>query len=232
MCRYVWVLTDLGLARRFRFGGLVWGLDASQPMRAALCVASTVKEGKAHMRRTLGVLAASVMLIVLAAAPAGADSQGFIRDEFRYGYFYGTFDQSPNVMVFAGGTAQQFCIPPGEPGSAELRVFFRADESVDLRVNDKDQPIYLYYNENENPDVPLWLGDVCSGAIDPEPFATGTADLKVRVSVISPTLVDVFNSVNGKAASPDGTEYKVRGSADLIVENGVPVGNPEDFDDL
>ena len=35
--------------------------------------------------------------------------------------------------------------------------------------------------------------------------------------------------MNGKATGTDGTEYKVHGSADLIVENEQPVGNPEDF---
>ena len=31
------------------------------------------------------------------------------------------------------------------------------------------------------------------------------------------------------AAGTDGTEYKVRGTADLVVENGVAVGDPRDF---
>jgi len=182
------------------------------------------------MRRTIGVLAASAMVAVLVAAPASADPQGYIEDQFEFGYFYGTFDQSPNVVLFAGGEAEEFC--GGEPGTAPLRVFLRDDGSVNLKVNDKDQPIYLYYNDKEDPDVPLWLEDVCNGTSDPEPFAIGTADLKVRISVISENLVDVFNSVNGKATGIDGREYKVRASADLIVENGVPVGNPEDFVDL
>ena len=182
------------------------------------------------MRRIIGVLAATAMLAVLVAAPAGADPQGYIEDQLEYGYFYGTFDQSPNVVLFAGGEAEEFC--EGDPGTAPLRVFLRDDGSVDLKVNDKNQPIYLYYNDNENPDVPFWLEDVCNGTLDPEPFAIGTADLKVRISVISESLVDVFNSVNGKATGIDGREYKVRASADLIVENGVPLGNPEDFVDL
>jgi hypothetical protein len=41
--------------------------------------------------------------------------------------------------------------------------------------------------------------------------------------------VDVFNSVNGKATAEDGTEYKVRGSADLVVKDGAPVGDPTEF---
>ena len=35
--------------------------------------------------------------------------------------------------------------------------------------------------------------------------------------------------MNGKATATDGTEYKVRGTADLIVENGVPLGDPREF---
>ena len=35
--------------------------------------------------------------------------------------------------------------------------------------------------------------------------------------------------MNGKATGTDGTEYKVRGTADLVVEDGVPVGDPRDF---
>lgn len=67
-------------------------------------------------------------------------------------------------------------------------MFPRNDGTVDLKVNDKDQPIYLYY-ETEFGDAPTWLDAVCPGISEgdppPEPFATGTADLKVRISVIS-----------------------------------------------
>ena len=41
--------------------------------------------------------------------------------------------------------------------------------------------------------------------------------------------MDVSNSVNGKAAASYGTEYKVHASADLVVENGIPVGDPTEF---
>ena len=182
------------------------------------------------MRRSLTLFATVMVLVGLMAAPAAAGPQGYIEDQIEYGYFYGTWDQSPNVMLFAGGEAEEFC--EGDPGTAPLRVFLREDGSVDLKVDDKNQPIYLYYNYNENPDTPLWLEDVCNGTLNPELFAVGTADLKVRVSVISESLVDVFNSVNGKATGIDGREYKVSASADLIVEDGVPLGNPEDFVDL
>lgn len=171
----------------------------------------------------------TVMLMVGVAAPASADPQGFIEDEFEYGFFYGTFDQSPNVALFAGGRIEEFCF--GDPGTAPLRVFLRNDGTVDLKVNDKDQPIFLY--DTEFNDIPTWLGAICpgiaGGVAPPEPFATGDADLKVRITVVSDDLLEIFNSVNGKATGTDGTEYKVRGTADLIVENGVPLGDPREF---
>ena len=171
----------------------------------------------------------TVMLMVGVAAPASADPQGFIEDEFEYGFFYGTFDQSPNVALFAGGRIEEFCF--GDPGTAPLRVFLRNDGTVDLKVNDKDQPIFLY--DTEFNDIPTWLGAICPGIAGgdtpPEPFAMGDADLKVRITVVSDDLLEIFNSVNGKAIGTDGTEYKVRGTADLIVENGVPLGDPREF---
>ena len=45
-------------------------------------------------------------------------------------------------------------------------------------------------------------------------------------------MIEAFWAQFVEATGIDGREYKVRGSADLIVENGVPVGNPEDFVDL
>jgi hypothetical protein len=177
-----------------------------------------------------------VLLLVGVAVPANADPQGYIEDELGVGYFYGTFDQSPNVTLLAGGTAEDFCEANpedpfnGEPETAPLRVFLRTDGAVDLKVNDKDQPIHLYYTEL---DGPPWIEQVCAAYFEdgtaPQPFASGIADLKVRVSVVSENLVDVFNSVNGTATGTDGREYKVRAWADLIVEDGVPVGDPADF---
>ncbi len=169
-----------------------------------------------------------LVLLVGAAAPAGAEPQGHAQGETGVGFFYGTFDQEPNVVLLAGGTAEEFCEAfPGDPGTAPVRIFERNDGTTDLKVNDKNQPIYLYHTDLN--DAPIWLGAVCAGDVEPDLFASGSADLKVRISVISENLVDVFNSVNGKATGTDGTEYKVRASADLIVENGMPLGDPRDF---
>jgi hypothetical protein len=121
-----------------------------------------------------------------------------------------------------------------EPGIADARIMFRQSVQVDLKVNDQDQPIHLYYQLDAV--GPEWIQEVCADFFDgdpattvPEPFASGTANLKVRISIISDNLVDVFNSVNGKATAEDGTEYKVRGSADLVVKDGAPVGDPTEF---
>lgn len=188
-------------------------------------------------RRTLVIVAATLAMLLGLVTAASAEPQGYIEDQLNVGYFYGTFDDTPNVVLLVGGTAEQFCLDNpddpfnGEPGTAPLRTFLRQDGSVDLKVNDKDQPIHLYYSGLT--DGPPWIEQVCedffNGQSIPEPFASGAADLKVRISIVSDDLVDVFNSVNGKAAGVDGTEYKVRASADLIVVDGVPVGDPADF---
>jgi hypothetical protein len=187
---------------------------------------TTETKGSPLWRRVVATVIASMMIVVGLGGPASASPQGHIPAPFEVGFFYGTFNQNPNVVLLAGGTAQEFC--PSDPGVADSRIFLRKNGVVDIKVNDKNQPIYLY--EIDFPGAPQWLDQVCSGAIDsPEPFASGTADLKVRISVLSESVVDVFNSVNGKAMGTDGTHYKVRASADLIVENGIPLGNPEDF---
>jgi hypothetical protein len=179
------------------------------------------------MRKLIGVLAVSFLAAAVLASPASAEPQGYFGSQEEIGFFYGTFDQSPNIALLVGGPAEEFC--EGDPGTAFHRLFFRSDGSLDIKVNDKDQPIYLYNISSDFDGIPPWLDQVCQDGLTPEPFASGTADLKIRVSVLSPTLVDVSNSVNGKATGTDGTEYKVRGWADLIVENGIPVGDPADF---
>ncbi len=182
-------------------------------------------------KTTIGGALATAALFgsALGPATAHAEPQGYIQDEFPVGLVYGTFDEDPNLTLLVGGTVEEFC--PADPGTAPMRVFLRNNGTVDLKVNDKDQPIYLY--EQTVGDAFDWIDAVCGnldGSQDTvEPYASGTADLKVRTSVISDESVDVFNSVNGELVASDGAEYRVRASADFVVENGVPVGNPADF---
>lgn len=189
------------------------------------------------LRKLAALLAATAVLTGL-AIPASADPQGYIEDDFGVGYFYQSFEGGPNVVLLAGGTAAEFCetaeaeeVDPfnAEPGSADVRVFLRDDGSVDLKVNDKGQPIHLY-DMGAYSDAPVWINAVCAGEVVPDHFAAGTADLKVRISLSADGPPEhVFNSVNGKATAPDGTEYKVRGWADVPFEGGVPVGTPPDW---
>ena len=114
------------------------------------------------------------------------------------------------------------------PASANPRGYIEGQEEVG----------YFYGTFGQSPNIALLVGgraeEFCEGDPGTAPSrvflrSDGSVDIKVRVSVLSESLVDVSNSVNGKATGIDGTEYEVRGWADLIVENGVPVGDPEDF---
>ena len=175
------------------------------------------------------VFALLIAALIGAALPAGA--KGFVEGDFEYGFFYGTFNENPNVALFAGGPIEDFC--DSDPGTAMERVFFKQDGSVDIKVNEKSQSIYLYYTEFN--DIPIWLDEICPGIIGgdtpPSPFAAGVADLKVRLS-IDGAVIDFFNSINGKATGVDGTEYKVRGSADFVVIDGELQGDPAEFVDF
>jgi hypothetical protein len=183
---------------------------------------------------TLGTALLATMLLIPAAS-AGAESNGFVEEEIAYGYFYGTFGQTPDVVLLAGGTAEDFCPEgfDGEPGMTTSRTFVRQDGSVDVKVNDRGQPIHLY--EIDDPDAPSWITRVCedikNGGDAPEPFASGTANLKVRDSYLSEggPPERLFNSVNGRATGTDLTEYKVRAEADIPFEDGAPVGAPSDW---
>lgn len=189
-----------------------------------------MKSTKSVMWRLTAAVVALGLAMVSPVSPAGADPKGHEEITIGVGFFYGTFNQSPNIALLAGGNVQQFCEagPEGDPGLAQARLFLRSDGSVDVKANGKNQPIYLYYIDFN--DIFEWLDDVCpSGDPFAEPFASGTARLKVRTSVISENYVEVFNSVNGKATGTDGSSYKVRASADLVIQDGVPLGNPQDF---
>ncbi len=191
-----------------------------------------MKNRQSVVQKLTTALAIVALTLVTFGGQASASPNGFIESTEGVGYFYGTFNQSPNIVLLAGGDVQQFCDSyPGDPGTAPGRVFLRSGGVVDIKVNDKNQPIYLYKVDFDG--APEWLESVCGAYFNGHPlpaaFASGTADLKVRVTVISENYVDVFNSINGKATGTDGSRYKVRATADLVIENGMPVGNPEDF---
>lgn len=186
----------------------------------------------------------AVAVLVGASTPASASPKGYIQEDVGVGFFYGTFDQDPNIALLVGGTAEEFCDANpndpfnAEPGTTSRRVFVRPDGTVDYKVNDNGQPIHLYYVpqiEGSDEPLPIWIVRVCAeiktnpGAA-PVPFASGTANLKVRDQYLfegPPT--HILNSVNGKAFGPDGTRYHVRASADISFVDGIPQGFPPDW---
>lgn len=179
-------------------------------------------------------MASVLVLVVGLAAPAGAGSDQVLREDIPYGYFYGTFGASPNIVLVAGGRAEDFCPEgfDGSPGTVAARTFLRADGTVDVQANAARQPIHLY---ETGPEAPVWIAGVCANIATegpPVPFASGTAVLTIRDTFAfegGPPL-RIFNSVNGTAAGPDGTKYRVRAEADIpFDEDGNPVGIPPDW---
>lgn len=194
-------------------------------------------------RNTIGAVIAAGALtsIVLGPAPALAEPQGYDQGDAGVALVYGTFNPpgETNQVLLLGGDLEGFCeagpAGPG-PGEAPARFFMRNDGSLDVKINDKDQPIYLYEQTLGDP-LTEWLPAVCgaygNGVALPPAVAAGTADLKVRDAVISDELIEVFNSANGHLTATDdsGTEYRVRASADfslvpLLDPNGDPVLDP------
>lgn len=220
-----------------------WSATRNQPIRPVEVQKDVRVFGRnAPVRRKyrLGT-ALLVMGTVLAtlAAPSSA-MKGHVEVAVPVGFFYGTFDESPNIQMVVGGPAEAFCddYPDnpffGQPGSTTARIFEMKDGAVDFRIFDKDQPIYLYESDiAETGDAPVWIATLCdeyfsSGAIT-EPLASGNGILKVHDQVDANGNVDVFNGVNGWAYGEDGTRYKVTASADFDVVNGELVGDPADF---
>jgi hypothetical protein len=191
------------------------------------------------VQRSRSILLTAMAVLMSIAVPAGAAAQGFTEAEMGVGFFYGTFGEDPNTLLFVGGSAEEFCLDNpedpfnAEPGSATYRIIDRESGATDIMTNTKSQPVYLYHHAGEAPDL---LFETCDALFDGnpstnplEPFAIGTGDLKVRLGIAADGTVDVFNSVNGKVSASDGTQSKVRASADLQVVDGVPLGDPADF---
>jgi hypothetical protein len=194
-------------------------------------------------RSRIGAVVAAGALAGIVAGPATAQAepQGYDQGNAGVALVYGTFNPPGeiNQTLLVGGDLEGFCeagpAGPG-PGEAPARFFQRKDGTLDVKINDKDQPIYLY-EQTAGDAIAEWLPEVCGayfgGAALPPAVAEGTADLKVRDSVISDDLVEVFNSVNGYLTATDdsGAEYRVRGSADLTLvplldANGDPILDP------
>ncbi len=205
---------------------------------------STALPNKGRGSRRLKLTTALVALAVAVAglaSPAAAGSRDVVREQLGVGLFYGTFNEGPNTVLLVGGDAQDFCkvadrddVDPfdAEPGTAPGRTVVSSDGTVKITIKDRGQPAYFYEISGDFQGSPDWIGQVCSGRVDtPEPFATGTAKLKSRVVISPGGVLDIFNSVKGKAVGPDGARYKFRASADFVItaDGDLEPPNPADF---
>jgi hypothetical protein len=191
----------------------------------------------AGARATAALAAAALLLVglptVAGAAPAAADPQGYEEVDHGIGRFYGNFEAQ--VLLFAAGSAEDICNGGDEP-TVPARVYERRDGGTDLKVTARDVPIWLY----ESPlGAPEFVDQTCGALFDGDPttepvqpFAHGTASLKERIEAGPDGVEDHWNGVNGTATSADGTQWKVRSWADFVIDNGVLVGDPAEFQGL
>lgn len=161
--------------------------------------------------------------------PSAAD---VAEQPFEEGLFYGNFDEG--VLLFAGATTEDFCndIQP----TATSRVFTHDDGSVEIEVDDVVWPIHLYASPLGAPEL---IDETCMAMFDDdpdtlpvEPYATGEGQVQARIEVAPDGTEHVVNSAEGSATSSDGTVWQVRGHADLQIVDGVPVGDPAEFQGL
>lgn len=186
-----------------------------------------------RVRQVLATMLIAAFALVGSATTASADRGNVTEVPYEYGLFYSTFDESPNTFLLAGGTAEEFCEsdPETGPGMTTARITERSDGSTLVRVDDRGQAIHLYTADAD--DAFEWLDRVCAeffaGIAAPQPFASGTAKLRIRDRIHPDGRVEVFNGVLGRATAADGTRYVVAGWADFEVVDGAPIGDPADF---
>lgn len=184
------------------------------------------------LRRTISIVAATITLLAGLVTATQAEAAGFDVAPYEGGLFYANFDQE--VLLFAGATTEDFC--NGDLPTLDSRVFSRRDGSIDIMVDAARQPIYLYSSPLGAPEL---IDATCEALLngDPDtaplqPFAEGEGLVRVRLEVEPDGTVHVVNSTVGAASSADGTTWMVRGWADLMIVDDVPVGDPSEFQGL
>jgi len=184
-------------------------------------------------RTTLAFVTATVGVTAMVATPAAAEPQGYVEQVVPAGLFYGNFEL--DVLLFTGGGVDEICNGAPEP-VVSARVYERNDGSVDVRINAEEISFVLYSSELGAPE---FIDQTCEALFDGdpetvpvEPFASGTGKLKQRISSSPDGVDEIVNGVNGFATAPDGTTWKVRTWADFVVDNGVLIGDPAEFQGL
>ena len=175
---------------------------------------------------------ATVMLFGGTSMTATANPQGYDEIDQRIAFFYGDFDD--DVLLFAGGTAAEFCADDtGVPSVAKL--WAKPDGTTVLRSIDRDVPLYLYHSDLGAPE---FIGATCEVLFDGDPdtvpdtpFATGSGLVKQKLTYLTTGDEHHVNKVVGRASGP-GARYIVKAWADLVVGEFGPVGDPADFQGL
>lgn len=181
-------------------------------------------------RTTTTVLAVGALLAGSLAGAAGAPAHQTVPVEPDR--FYGDFEA--DVLLFAGVPAEDLCTDeplPVVPG----RLFDRPDGISVVKVN-TSVPVFLYHSPLGAPE---FVDETCGAMHDADPttepvspFASGTGRLTERVEILADGRLTITNAVNGIASAPDGNSWKLRGWADFVVADGMPVGDPADFQGL
>ncbi len=198
------------------------------------------RRGGLGRRGLVAAIATLAMLSVTLVSPADAANRRVFQVDEPIGFFYGTFEADDNYVMVVGGPAEAFCeeYPEdpflGAPGSAKALVIENADGSGEVRVESFGQPLFIY--ESGPLEAPPFIYSFCdayfAGEPTPEPFAEGTAKLKVRDQWDANGNVQVFNQARGRVLDAEGNQYYVHGSADFEVIGGELQGNPADFVDF
>lgn len=185
------------------------------------------------IRRTIAAGVATCLLLAASVTTAEATRRGYVEQDHPAGRFYGGFGSG--VLLFTGDGAEDICNGRPEP-VVSARVFERRDGSMILRVNGQKVPFVLYYSELNALE---FIDQTCEALFDDDPdtmpvqpFASGTARYRERTDTSPDGVEEIFNGVRGFATSADGTRWKVRSWADFVVDNGVLMGDPAEFQGL
>ena len=175
-------------------------------------------------------MAVIVAVVALLAVATGAHAAGYSEVPFEEGgFFYG--DLEAGILLFSGESAEGFC--DGDDVVHDARLFEKADGSLTFKVDGSTQPLYLYATPL---DAPVFAEATCDAlaAGEPivEPFAVGEGTVRMRFTINSDGTMHMVNSAIGSVVDEDGTTWRVRGHADLMIVDGVPVGSPTEFQGL
>ena len=173
---------------------------------------------------------ASAMVFAGTAVPATASPDV---EERPIDLFYGDFDD--DLLLFAGQEPTDFCT--GEtPTVDQLRVWHRRDGSRVLRGSEGGVPLYLYSSDLGAPE---FIEQTCGALFDDdavtvpqEPLASGHGSVAQRIVERPDGTEEHRNRVRGQVFSSDRTRSRVCGWADLVIVDGIPVGDPADFQGL